>query len=326
MKVSILIPCHNSEQWVSDAIASALTQDHTDKEVLVVDDGSTDGSRDAIASFGSAIRAEFTENRGGNAARNRLVQMSEGEWLQFLDADDYLMPNKISAQVAALQADPDCDLIYGPAWMRIQDGEQDRLTLIPIPEPRDPWILLVRWLLPQTGAPLWRKRAVMDVGGWNERQPVCQEHELYLRLLIARKRFRYAEHSGAVYRHWSENTVCRRDKRQTYRHRLIIVDRAETHLTKLGLLNPARQNAVNQTRFICARIVREWDRSWSRDLVRQVLQRQPDFSPEPGTGPPVYRLLFSWFGFGAAEQVAGLSRPLRSLVRQASRRRGVDRP
>ena len=57
---------------------------------------------------------------------------------------------------------------------------------VPIPEPHDPWILLARWYLPQTGASLWRKQALLDVGGWKPGQPACQEHELYLRLVDQR--------------------------------------------------------------------------------------------------------------------------------------------
>ena len=75
--------------------------------------------------------------------------------------------------------------------------------VIPIREPRDPWILLARWWLPQTGGPLWRRQALIDVGGWKPDQPCCQEHELYLRLLQARAEFCYFEECHAVYRHWS---------------------------------------------------------------------------------------------------------------------------
>ena len=74
--VSILIPCYNAQQWVGDAIRSALAQTWPNKEVIIVDDGSTDDSLAVIRSFGSAIRFETGPNRGGNVARNRLLELT----------------------------------------------------------------------------------------------------------------------------------------------------------------------------------------------------------------------------------------------------------
>lgn len=311
MKVSILIPCYNAERWIGEAIESALAQDYPHTEVIVVDDGSTDGSRDLIASFGRWIRWERTANRGGNAARNRLVEMSSGDWLQFLDADDYLFPDKISAQVEVLRRDNDLDVLYGPAWMRLEGAARPSLKLMEIPEPRDPWVLLASWLLPQTGAPLWRKSALLDVGGWNERQTICQEHELYLRLLQANKCFRFNEASGAVYRLWSEDTVSRRDKWSTYAERVRIVDLAEQHLRSTRGLTRGRRDAINQTRFICARIVWGLNREWSRSVIESVFASAPDFSPAAQCAPLPYRVLFRYFGFEIAERVAARMRALR---------------
>ena len=93
--VSILIPCFNAERWIGIAIESALAQTWRMREIIVIDDGSTDGSREIIRSFGDRIRFEARPNRGGNATRNQLLALSRGDWLQYLDADDYLLPEKI---------------------------------------------------------------------------------------------------------------------------------------------------------------------------------------------------------------------------------------
>jgi len=109
VKVSVLIPCFNAEKWIGQAILSALSQSHPYKEVLVVDDGSTDNSLEIIQSFGNQIRYETGPNRGGNVARNRLLDLARGEWLQYLDADDYLFPDKIAQQ---LPYSTNADVIY----------------------------------------------------------------------------------------------------------------------------------------------------------------------------------------------------------------------
>ena len=175
--VSILIPCFNAERWIKQAIESALEQSYPNTEVIVIDDGSEDGSLEIIKGFSEKIRWEARSNQGGNATRNRLLELSRGEWLQYLDADDYLLPGKIGLQLGAVTQD--VDVVYSPSLIE-RDGTREELE---IPEPHDPWILLARWFLPQTGSPLWRKQAIVDVGGWSVDQPCCQEHELYFRLL-----------------------------------------------------------------------------------------------------------------------------------------------
>src|SRR5438876_862551 len=109
--VSILIPCYNAETWIAQAIESALVQTWSDKEIIVVDDGSTDRSLDVIRQFNGHIQWKAGPNRGGNAARNRLLELAHGEWLQYLDADDYLLPHKITQQMDFVSAHVDLDVV-----------------------------------------------------------------------------------------------------------------------------------------------------------------------------------------------------------------------
>jgi glycosyltransferase involved in cell wall biosynthesis len=250
--VSILIPCFNAERWIGQAIESALAQTHASIEIIVVDDGSTDRSLDIIKGFGQHIRWETAPNLGANATRNRLLARARGSWLQYLDADDYLLPDKVGRQMAVLAEHPDTDIVYGPMAL-VFERQPPEWYIVPIPEPHDPWILLARWLLPHTGSPLWRKSAIEAVGGWKNDQTCCQEYELYLRLLMAGCRFQYCPHVGAVYRQWSEDTVCRRNRFEVGRQRMKIQDRAEEFLAAGSELTPSRLGAINQTRFEMAR-------------------------------------------------------------------------
>jgi hypothetical protein len=117
-----------------------------------------------------------------------------------------------------------------------------------IPEPHDPWILLVRSYLPQTGAPLWGKSAVEAAGGWKV-DSIVDEYDLYLRLLMAGSRFLYCPHVGAVYRKWSDTTLSQRDRPEVARQRAQIIDRAEKILTARGELTDARRRAVDRARY-----------------------------------------------------------------------------
>src|SRR5713101_8219343 len=304
MLVSILIPCFNAERWIAQAIESALAQTWPEKEVIVVDDGSADASLTIIKSFGDRIRWVSGPNRGSNAARNRLLELARGEWLQYLDADDYLLPEKIARQMEFIAANPAADVIFGPATIEhCVEGKTSR-ELLPIPRPHDLWILLARWYLPQTGAALWRKQAIVDVGGWKPDQPCCQEHELYLRLLIGGKRFAYCEHNGAIYRHWGEDTLWRGNVPEVHRRRLGIEQRAEDFLRKTNQLTAGRQHAINIARFETARSAWQYDPASAKEIMRKVKSMDRDFIP---AGPAVsgpYRIALKLFGFGAAEVIA----------------------
>ena len=144
-KVSILIPCYNAEQWVGQAIESALAQTYLNKEIIVVDDGSTDRRLEVIQRFGEAVRWETSSNKGGNAARNRMLELSTGEWLQYLDADDYLQADKVEKQIQHLSQYPRADIIYSPSILEYRQPDNISQEILPIPGPHDVWTLLARW-------------------------------------------------------------------------------------------------------------------------------------------------------------------------------------
>ncbi len=306
--VSILIPCYNAERWIAACIESALGQTYPTKEVIVVDDGSTDGSLSVIERYRDVIRFESRPNRGGNPTRNRLLELASGEWVQYLDADDCLLPDKVASQMAFIAAQPNTDIVFGPVTMEHWDGETSKRSLLPIPEPHDLWILLARWYLPQTGAPLWRKQSIVDVGSWKPDQPCCQEHELYLRLLVAGKRFRYSASNGAIYRQWSEGTVCKKDRSQVRIERLKILAALEQHLKAATQLSEARLWAINMARFEMARTAWQRDHGVAREIMQRVRQTQSNFQPQGTAAPANYKLAYRFFGFTVAEWLADLRR------------------
>ena len=308
-KVSILIPCYNAEQWIAQAIESALQQSYPHKEVIVVDDGSTDNSLDIIKQFEGAIDWEASNNQGGNAARNRLLEMSTGKWVQYLDADDYLLPDKIENQLDFIQQNPNVDIVFSPSLIEYCSGIQSHQEIRTIPEPHDPWILLARWYLPQTGSPLWRKQAIVDAGKWKIDQPCCQEHELYLRLLKSEKRFAYLADAGSVYRQWSEKTVCKKNMPEVFRRRLAIEDDLEAYLIETGRMSGDRQWAINQARFECARLIWLFDRRWAKQVAKKI-QRQKGFLPAGASAPGQYQTIYKLLGFSSAEKLAALRRKL----------------
>lgn len=101
--VSIVVPCYNAERFLVETLDSAFAQTYPHTEIIVIDDGSTDGTAELIRSYGGRVNAEFGPNRGASAARNRGTALARGEFIQYLDADDQLLSDAIERRVAALQ-------------------------------------------------------------------------------------------------------------------------------------------------------------------------------------------------------------------------------
>jgi glycosyltransferase involved in cell wall biosynthesis len=311
MLVSILIPCFNAERWIGEAIESALAQTWPEKEVIVVDDGSTDGSLDVIRRFGRQILWETGPNRGGGAARNRLMELARGPWLQYLDADDILLPEKISRQMEVLRQHAEADIIFSP--ILIENMLSGKIVRNPssMLQPRDVWVLLALWTLPQTGGPLWKRAALQRVGGWRVGQPCCQEHELYGRLLEAGCICQFSDDCLAVYRVWElgDRLSLRIAHEELSQQRLRIVDRTERFLSEQSQLTVSRRQAINDTRHQIARGLWLRDRTAALRIIEQIRHSDERFCPSDGpASPPRYRTVYRWFGFQATQRIADLTR------------------
>ncbi|HVT88208.1 MAG TPA: glycosyltransferase [Tepidisphaeraceae bacterium] len=208
--VSIIIPCFNAEQFVGDAIRSALAQTYRPCEVIVIDDGSTDRSLEVIRSFGNEIKFESGPNRGGSAARNRALELAAGEFVQFLDADDLLHPDKLSRQVPHLISSPRSVICCN--WeLQDEDTEARRCRVLHGTQ-LDSLRFVVRNQLTICG-PLHRKAELVAIGGFRECLPCCQEFDLHVRLAI----------SGISWKHLNEALVTIRRRHRSVSSDLIRV-------------------------------------------------------------------------------------------------------
>jgi glycosyltransferase involved in cell wall biosynthesis len=125
--VSAIIIAHNNQATIAEAIDSMLAQDFADREVVVVDDGSTDRTRDRIESYGNAVHRIFQENRGSAGARNTGIRNARGKYAAFLDGDDVVAPGRLRLQAAALEAHPEVGLVYGNIFLMDAAGRNVRL-------------------------------------------------------------------------------------------------------------------------------------------------------------------------------------------------------
>jgi glycosyltransferase involved in cell wall biosynthesis len=180
--VSVIIPTHNRRMLVLEAIASVRAQrDCPAVEVIVVDDGSTDGTDAAIAEFAGSVRYVWSEQRGVAAARNLGAGMAHGNWLAFLDSDDWWMPRKLAAQLAFHDAHPDVSISQtDEIWIR--RGTRVNPRRYHSKPSGDIFLPSLRRCLVSPSAVMMRRDVFLRLGGFDEGLEVCEDYDLWLRV------------------------------------------------------------------------------------------------------------------------------------------------
>jgi glycosyltransferase involved in cell wall biosynthesis len=204
--VSILIPAFNAQEWIADTIRSAVAQTWQRKEIIVVDDGSTDGTAAVARWFqSSGVRVVGQTNEGAAAARNKALSLSQGDYIQWLDADDLLAPNKIAKQMELLDREPSRRVLLSSAW-GIFMYRYYRTEFIPTAL----WCDLspIEWLLRKMGDNLYMQTASWlvsreltdDAGPWDTRLLGDDDGEYFCRVLLASERVRFVPEAKVYYR------------------------------------------------------------------------------------------------------------------------------
>lgn len=217
--VSIIIPTYNAEKYIKDTINSALSQTYKNIEVIIVDDGSTDGTLKLINSFQSEKVKIFTQkNKGASVARNNGIKHSNGKYIQFLDADDLINEVKIDYQVKLLISNPDhislCHTIHFddgliPASISIEhawysEGSKNPVDFL-IKLYGGPVIGAAYGGMIQPNAWLTPRDIIEKVGFWNEMKNPDDDGEFFCRIVLASKGILYSFESINYYRKFNTN-------------------------------------------------------------------------------------------------------------------------
>ena len=186
-RVSIVIPTYNCDRFLGRAVDTALSQSYTDHEIIVVDDGSTDGTADLIAQYEQRVRYYRQSNRGVSAARNLALDYATGEFIAYLDADDMWYPQKLEAQVAFLDTHKECGLVHTEVSVIDEDDEILHLcfnqeTKRSIPRGYCLTDLLRRCHI-QTLTVMERRQCLDRIGGFDERLPIAQDYHHWIKVV-----------------------------------------------------------------------------------------------------------------------------------------------
>lgn len=217
--VSIIIPCYNAERWVAATIESALRQTWPDKEIIVINDGSKDRSLAVARQFeAQGVRVIDQVNAGASAARNAGLHAARGTYVQFLDADDLLAPDKIEQQMRLL-APLGPRVLSSSQWAHFRDApaeavftEQANYRNLTGVE-----FLQLHWeegCMMQPGAWL-APRSLLDAAGqWNESLSLNDDGEYFARVMLAAERIAFCRAARTYYRaHGGNRLSARRDRR-----------------------------------------------------------------------------------------------------------------
>jgi glycosyltransferase involved in cell wall biosynthesis len=178
---SVIIPTYNRWPLVAEAVDSVLAQSFQDIEIIVVDDGSTDGTTNRLAKFDGRLRLFTTTGRGVAAARNFGVSQAQGCYVAFLDSDDLWLPGKVETQIAFLDRHPEIQICQtDEIWVR--NGVRVNPKAMHRKPSGDIFVRSLDLCLISPSAVMMTRELFQRIGGFDESFPVCEDYDLWLRV------------------------------------------------------------------------------------------------------------------------------------------------
>ncbi len=228
--VSVIIPVFNAEKWLTKTLNSVLEQENL-KEIICVDDHSTDKSRQILGEFQKKfpdkIKVFTNPKKGSNSARNFGFLQSSGKYIQWLDADDQLLPGKFKAQATFLENHHGCDIVYSDWYMDFYDQngnfiERKKQFRDNYPDYlyellKDNWSPPANYLLRHDIAQKLYKK-----GLWNEQTPIAQDREYFTIAAIEGAKFCHVPGWYSVYNRWSSGQISSIDFKKRLEFQIIL--------------------------------------------------------------------------------------------------------
>jgi len=316
--VSILIPAFNAEKWISDCIESALAQTWRWKEIIVVDDGSRDSTLSMARSYASPdVHVTTQDNCGASAARNHALSLAQGDYIQWLDADDLLAPDKVARQLEGAEPGESSLILISGAWGKFYyQPERARFEPNSLWEDLDP----LEWLYRKINENLWMaieswivSRSLTEMAGpWNESLSLDDDGEYFCRILSCSRGTRFISEARCF---------CRRAN-FGISHSLTLNNRKLDSLFISLLSYIQRLKSMEdspRTRDACLKFLERWAIYFypeRPDLFQKMQLMAIDLNGQlyPPKLRPKYRWLQTLFGWRIAKKAQATLPTLRSLA------------
>ncbi|WP_316851311.1 glycosyltransferase family 2 protein [Pedobacter agri] len=303
--VSIIIPAFNAGQTIVETLDSVFSQTYTSLEVIVVNDGSTDNTLAVLECYSNPINILSTENKGVSHARSLGFKHSKGDYIQYLDADDLLMPEKIEIQLRAL-VDQYSDVAYGD-WQKFK-VENNQVTIAETIEREiegDLEIALFTYFWCPPAALLYSRQLCGRLK-WNENLPVIQDARYFLDAAVAKGKFVYTRGIMAQYRTAQSNSLSQKSDLNFVRD--LYENTKGIYLMWKAEINVDRKTAILKSLRHCINRLSVLDKSLAEEAIEFLLQIAPGYLP-PEKG--LLRTLTKIIGYKSAEKVAGFKRAIK---------------
>lgn len=323
MLVSVVVPAYNAQEWVAQTLTSVLQQTYRSLEIILVDDGSTDhtvkNAQETLAESGIPWRILQQQNMGAAEARNAGWRAAQGEWIQFLDADDLLASDKINVQICKIVASEEVDVVYSD-WQRLicNNGiwrrEDLRTPEIRIDALAD--ILSDRNFL-QLGSLLFRKELVKLAGGFDRSHEPIEDVGLCLKIAIAGGHFKKAPSVGPLsYYRDLPRSFSKANQRRFVESCLRNAALAESHVRKTKDCSARTIDAIVDTYHFGARYFAGYDWGRFEEIVCKIENLRPRFVPRSSAG---MSFLSRLFGYRSAERIASVYRTAKGCTKYPAR-------
>jgi glycosyltransferase involved in cell wall biosynthesis len=304
--VSILIPAFNAQDWIADTLRSAIGQTWEQKEIVVVDDGSTDQTLAVVRQFESdSVRVFTQQNQGAASTRNRAFQLCKGDYIQWLDADDLLSPDKIARQMEAAENGGNGRLLLSCSWGQFF-YRYDRTRFVPNALwnnlSRTEWLTrkMESNLFMQTATWLVSREITEAAGPWNPQLLGDDDGEYFCRVLLQSEGVRFVPDAKVYYRASGASSlsyIAYSDRKR----------KAQWHSMKLHMNYLLSLENSPRTRAACVQYMQNWSvsfRSEAPDLIEEMRQRAAQLGGKMET--PRFSWKYSWierlFGTQAARR------------------------
>ena len=280
----MIIPAYERARMTIDALNSVLAQSYRPIEVIVVDDGSRSDLKGPIEHWstqaktdeGFSVQYLRTENNGATVARNYGIRQSSGEFIQFLDNDDFLGQNKLTKQVAMMQNTVAKTAVYAASRVIYDDG--GNLTLRKLATPRTEHTLH-HWLSGEavhSHSLLWRRADICDLGPWQEDLAANQDGEYAMRFLMTGGRLAYCPDTVVYYRYHvgGPRSVSKAPSHKANQSRYSVVEKVEQRLSATNDLDQYREELARYYLRLAPKFAR-----YSPELSKACLNKAKSLSP-----------------------------------------------
>jgi len=303
--VSIVIPAFNVEAWLAETLESALAQTWQNTEIIIVDDGSTDNTLAVAKTFASSkVKVISQENKGQSAAENRALQEAQGDFIEYLDADDLLAPDKIERQIHLL-GDSNSEFVASGEWARFYQSPEEALF---ISQPL--WVDMspIEWLIcaweghyMMHGAAWLVPRHIAERAGcWNEKLSLINDFDYFSRILLVSQGVKFCQGARTYYRSGNTNSLSGSKSRKAWESAFLSLE--------LGTNNLLDKEDSLRTRHACTTVFQRFIYEVYPDVPdlqekAEAKVKQFGGSDLKPSGGPMFQLWSSLVGWKQAKRI-----------------------